>query len=152
MTNTKQKSKKSAKQKRVLAAAILLAAIITVGASFAWFTSSDTVTNKLSASGSYGVAVTEDFTPVDDWTPGQPVNKDVSTINTGNIDAYVKVTLSNAIDLVVYGTSETYTAGNVANYITLSADEVKSLQAGGRLVCAAGSAVAIGSAQLVGTD
>ena len=149
MTNTK--NKKSAKQKRVLAAAIVLAAIITVGATFAWFTSSDTVTNKLSASGSYGVSVTETFTPIDDWTPGQAVNKDVFVVNTGNIDAYVKVSLSNAIDLVVYGTSEDYSDSNTANYVTLSTDEVTSLQAGGRLVCKAGTAVTNEADQLEGT-
>ena len=58
MANTQQTEKKqSAKQKKILVASILLAATITAGSTFAWFTSKDEVTNRLSASAEYGVAI-----------------------------------------------------------------------------------------------
>ena len=60
---------------------------------FAWFTSQDEVTNRLSASANYGVTIAEDFTPPENWVPGQEINKDVGAVNTGNIDAFVRVWL-----------------------------------------------------------
>ncbi|MGN0633739.1 MAG: BsaA family SipW-dependent biofilm matrix protein [Oscillospiraceae bacterium] len=142
MTNTK--TKKSAKQKKVLIASILLAGLIAAGGTFAWFTSQDEVTNKLTASNNYGVSIVEDFTPPEDWTPGQDVNKDVFVTNTGNVDAFVKVAISNNIDLKTVAVStEEYTDANIADYVELSTsgDEVKSIQAGGRVVCKAGTTI-----------
>ncbi len=60
MTNTK---KKSAKEKRILVASIIVAATIVAGSTFAWFTSKDEVTNRLSASAKYDVSIAEDFQP-----------------------------------------------------------------------------------------
>lgn len=132
--------KQTAKQKRILVASILLAGMIVAGGTFAWFTSKDEVTNKLTASNDYGVSITEDFTPPSDWTPGQVVNKDVSVVNTGNVDAFVKVSLSNTLDLTTIITSdETFDSENTASYILVT-DEVTALQAGGRVVCIAGEA------------
>jgi len=57
--------------------------------SFAWFTSKDEVTNRLTASSDYGVSIVESFTPPKMWVPGQEINKDVYAVNTGSIDAFV---------------------------------------------------------------
>ncbi len=62
---------------------------------FAWFTSKDEVTNRLTATADYGVSLVEDFTPPKDMTPGQEVNKDVSVVNTGSVDSFVRVSLVN---------------------------------------------------------
>ena len=90
---------KKSKNKKMLVMAVLLALFIVVGGTFAWFTSKDEVTNKLTAQNDYGVSIVEDFTPPGDWTPGQEVNKDVYVTNTGNVDAFVKVALSNSMNL-----------------------------------------------------
>ncbi|MBQ1464951.1 MAG: hypothetical protein IIZ18_09085, partial [Ruminococcus sp.] len=89
MANTK---KKTAREKRVLVASLLVAAVMVGGSTFAWFTSRDEVTNRLSASAAYNVTIAETFTPPEEWVPGQEVNKDVFAVNTGNIDALVKQT------------------------------------------------------------
>ena len=64
--------------------------IFFVGTTFAWFTSKDEVTNRLSASADYNVSIVEDFTPPEDLVPGQTINKDVCAVNTGNVDALVR--------------------------------------------------------------
>jgi predicted ribosomally synthesized peptide with SipW-like signal peptide len=133
------KKKQSAKQKKILVASILLAGLIAAGGTFAWYTSKDEVTNKLSAANNYNVSVLEAFTPPFDWVPGQNVNKDVAVVNTGNYDAFVKVNLSNSLDLTTStgtGTASAtaYSASDVTKYVQLSAKEVTSIQAGGRLV------------------
>ena len=58
--------------------------------SFAWFTSKDEVSNRLSANADYGVSIVESFAPPKNWLPGTNTNKDVYDVNTGSIDAFVK--------------------------------------------------------------
>lgn len=127
--------KKTSKQKRVLVVSVLLAALIVAGSTFAWFQSQDEVTNKLSASNDFGVTITETFTPPSQWLPGEKVDKKVGVVNTGNIDAFVKLSLTNALDLTVVGEADTtFTAANADKYIQLSEAEIKSIQAGGYIV------------------
>lgn len=121
------------KSKKVLVASAILAAMIVASSSFAWFTSKDEVVNRLTAENKYAVTVTEDFTPPSNWIPGQVVKKEAGAINTGNIDAFVKLTLSNEMVLTTYGEPEKFNTANVSKYVTLSPNEVTSLQAGGRL-------------------
>lgn len=92
--------KKTSKEKRVLIASLCIAAAITAGGTFAWFTSKDEVTNRLSASASYNVSIAEDFTPPEEWVPGQTINKDVGAVNTGNIDALVRTHLEGAMNIL----------------------------------------------------
>lgn len=145
--------KKTSKQKRVLVVSVLLAALIVAGSTFAWFQSQDEVTNKLSASNDFGVTITETFTPPSQWLPGEKVDKKVGVVNTGNIDAFVKLSLTNALGLTVVGEADTvFTAANSDNYIKLSKAEVTSLQAGGMLVCKAGTAITDEKDMTVGTE
>lgn len=60
---TTQKKKKSAKQKRVLIGSVVVAVAIVAGSTFAWFSSKDEVTNRLTASADYNVSIVEDFQP-----------------------------------------------------------------------------------------
>ena len=89
---------KSKKRRRVFRASCILAALIIAGSSFAWFTSKDEVTNRLTASSDYGVSIVESFVPPANWIPGQEVNKDVYAVNTGNIAAFVKETVSGVLN------------------------------------------------------
>ncbi|MCR5730667.1 MAG: BsaA family SipW-dependent biofilm matrix protein [Ruminococcus sp.] len=152
--------KKTSKEKRVLIAALCIAAAVVAGSTFAWFTSKDEVTNRLSASADYNVAIVEDFTPPEDWTPGQTINKDVSAVNTGNIEAFVRLGLLHDAKLKVSGTGvavsgfsgaedlvELKTAASATNTpengnaVNNSANEVTLRQSGGTLVIAGGQVV-----------
>lgn len=97
---TTQKKKKSAKEKRVLIGSVVVATAIVAGSTFAWFSSKDEVTNRLTASADYNVSIVEDFQPPKDWIPGQTVNKDVSAVNTGNVDAFVRMWLDGKLRLL----------------------------------------------------
>lgn len=163
-----QENKK--RQKKLALASIAVAAMTVVGGTFAWFTSHEDVTNKLTAVNNYGVSIAENFTPPPDWTPGQDVNKDVYVTNTGNVDAFVKVGLTDSLDIttVAIGPDTAYNAGNKDRYVTLShsptfaeggvesgnlvepsmpdvvaesKNEVMAKQAGGRIVVKAGTSV-----------
>ena len=141
-------SKKKTRRK-VLAASCILAALIIGSSSFAWFTSKDEVVNKLSAYNNYDVTVYEDFTPPPSWTPGQTVEKAVKVVNTGNVDAFVKLSLSNELVLTQYTDGDkTFTESDKDSYIKLTDDQVTSLEAGGLLVYKANIAVT----ETVGTD
>lgn len=108
----------SKRRRRVLGASCILAALIIAGSSFAWFTSRDEVTNRLSANADYDVSIVESFAPPENWLPGQEVNKDVYAVNTGNIGAFVKEEVSGSM---------TYTVETKTD--TLSADSVKLTKA-----------------------
>ncbi|WP_295094274.1 BsaA family SipW-dependent biofilm matrix protein [Ruminococcus sp.] len=99
--------KKTSKEKRVLIAALCIAASVVAGSTFAWFTSQDEVTNRLSASASYDVSIAEDFTPPENWVPGQTIDKNVGAVNTGNTDAFVRMWLEGEMRLIAQGTSST---------------------------------------------
>lgn len=91
---------KSKRRRRVLGASCILAALIVAGSSFAWFTSKDEVTNRLTANANYGVAIAEDFTPPANWLPGQQINKDAGVVNTGNIDAFVRMYMQGEMSIL----------------------------------------------------
>lgn len=95
---TTKNSKKN--ETRVLIASLSIAAVAVAGATFAWFTSKDEVTNRLSASANYDVSIAEDFQPPEDWIPGQEINKDVSAVNTGSVDAFVRMWLGGQMRLL----------------------------------------------------
>ena len=102
--------KKKGKERRVLIAALLVAGVTVAGSTFAWFTSKDEVTNRLSASAEYGVAIAENFQPPETWVPGQEINKDASAVNTGNVDAFVRMYLDGNMRLLQQNKAETTTA------------------------------------------
>ena len=108
---TTQKKKKSAKEKKVLIGSVVVAAAIVAGSTFAWFSSKDEVTNRLTASADYNVSIVEDFQPPKEWIPGQTVNKDVAAVNTGNVDAFVRMWLDGKMRLL----SETTPTIDVTN-------------------------------------
>ena len=142
-----EKKNKSAREKRVLIAALISAAVIVGGSTFAWFTSSDEVTNRLTASADYGVAITETFTPPSDWLPGQKILKEVAAVNTGNIDAFVRLDLKHDIKGTANGEGVAYEKDNVDTAQLagkLSQEERILLQAGGYLAYTDAAAVPTG--------
>ncbi len=124
---TKNK-KKTAREKRILVGAFLTAVVIAAGSTFAWFTSKDEVTNRLSASAKYDVSIAEDFQPPEEWLPGQKVNKDVSAVNTGNVDAFVRMWLGGQMRLLNEETTNMVEAakpesGSLTSTLTAVEDE-----------------------------
>ena len=117
---------KSKKRRRVLGASCILAALIIAGSSFAWFTSRDEVTNRLSASSDYGVSIVESFTPPKNWLPGQEINKDVYAVNTGNIAAFVKEDVKGKLNY----TYESKVAAWDADCVKLTLAQVAAIQGG----------------------
>ena len=109
--------------------------ILFVCTTFAWFTSKDEVTNRLSASGDYDVSIVESFAPPAKWVPGQAVNKDVYAVNTGDVDAYVKETVSSVLTIVREKATENLTKPD-AECIELSAAERYVVEAGAFLAYA----------------
>lgn len=89
----------SKKRRRVLGVSCILAALIIASSSFAWFTSRDEVTNRLSANADYDVSIVESFAPPENWLPGQKVTKEVYAVNTGDIPAYVRERVSGALTI-----------------------------------------------------
>ncbi len=75
---------------------------------FAWFTSKDEVTNRLSANADYDVSIVESFSPPKNWLPGQEVNKDVYAVNTGNIAAFVNEDVSGVMNVTYEVASDTF--------------------------------------------
>ena len=76
-----KRSEKKRKQKKVvLMATLSTAAVIVGGMTFAWFSSQDEVTNRLTATSGFSTSVVEDFTPPKNMTPGTEVEKDVASL------------------------------------------------------------------------
>ena len=120
--------------------------------SFAWFTSKDEVTNRLSASADYGAKIVESFAPPKNWIPGQKVDKDVYATNTGNIGAYVGMDISGALSIVkevtvdpstittnaVSTTTHTITYNDGTSDVTLDLTDDYSTKVKGNQYCATG--------------
>ncbi|WP_026052877.1 BsaA family SipW-dependent biofilm matrix protein [Ruminococcus flavefaciens] len=128
------KNNNEKKDKKILIGALGVAAVIAAGSTFAWFTSSDEVTNRLTASADYGVSISESFTPPTEWLPGQEIKKEVAAVNTGNIAAYVRLDLKHALQGTQAGDGVAYSSSVATTGLTpLTANEIKTLEAGGYL-------------------
>lgn len=128
---------KSKKRRKVLGASCILAALIIAGSSFAWFTSKDEVTNRLTANADYGVSIVESFTPPANWIPGQNVNKDVYAVNTGNIAAFVNEDVKGVLN---YTYEKLETAPNTTKGVVLNKEDVAGIE--GATTMEAGSVLA----------
>jgi len=139
-------------RRSILIASCVMAALIVGGSTFAWFTSKDEVVNKISATSNYNVVAVEDFTPPNNWTPGQTVDKDVRVTNTGNVDAFVRASISGDLVLTRMTKSAAASEDTLKKAIELSTapvdpinpdisakskDQVRAKQAGSRLVYSA---------------
>ncbi len=85
------------KKKRLLISTLAVAGVIVGGLTFAWYTSQDSATNTFTTSGSLKTVVVENFTPPTNWQPGTTTDKVVQVTNTGTVDAYVRVQLSELL-------------------------------------------------------
>ena len=115
----KRTEKKRKQKKAVLICTLATAAVIVGGMTFAWFSSQDEVTNRLSARADYSVSISEDFTPPENWIPGQEIEKNVYVTNTGNVDAFARVWLEGEFNIVKEGdgiaATDTYTISEITD-------------------------------------
>jgi hypothetical protein len=85
---------------QILAGAIALSVIMTLAATFAWFTSESSVKNRLATkSGPANVNIQEVFVEPDDWKPGQITTKEVSVVNTGESPALVRISFDELLTI-----------------------------------------------------
>ena len=75
--------------KKSLVALALVALVGIVGATFAYFTSTATLTNEFTT-GTYSTSVTEEFVSPDNWVPGTTTQKKVNVTNNGSVDVAVR--------------------------------------------------------------
>lgn len=91
----KKMIRKIKKHHRTISSVVTLLAIISffsfVG-TFAWFTSEDNATNKFEG-GKLIAEIDEVFIPNEKWEPGEKTDKEIRVKNTGNIPAFVRLSL-----------------------------------------------------------
>ncbi|MGL4608016.1 MAG: BsaA family SipW-dependent biofilm matrix protein [Eubacteriaceae bacterium] len=86
-------------KKKTLVASLSLAAVMILAATFAWFTSKDSVQNhfETGALPEGSVNVWEEFTPPEDWQPGQAVEKRVGVINNSVGKVFVRLSFEEQL-------------------------------------------------------
>jgi hypothetical protein len=87
---------------------VLSFATVLAGATFAWFTATDDVVNHLETNHltDGDVVIQEVWDPEDgkDFEPGTEVNKDVGAVNTGDTDAFVRISFEEVLQKLTTGT------------------------------------------------
>ena len=78
------------KNKKTLIALLLVGILSAIGATFAYYSSSNTFENIFNTD-TYSTEVTEVFDSPQDWTPGTTTEKQIYATNKGNVDAAVRV-------------------------------------------------------------
>ncbi len=87
-------------KKIILAGTILVAGAIAMAGTFAWFTDSDEVVNKMKLA-RFDVKITEDYDPEENTNlePNAEVDKVVKVVNKGTADAVVRVKIEEKLRL-----------------------------------------------------
>jgi hypothetical protein len=103
-----QRYKQKTKPLALALAFVLSLATVITGATFAWFTAQDDVTNHLETNHltDGDVKIQEVWNPEDgkDFEPGTEVNKDVGAINTGDTEAFVRISFEEVLEKLTTGT------------------------------------------------
>lgn len=89
-------------RKTALIVSICLAVLLVVAATFAWFTSNDSVTNHLETAmiTDGTVTVVEHFEEPPDWKPGQEVTKEVAVSNNGEGGVLARVSFEEVLSML----------------------------------------------------
>lgn len=84
---------KEVKEKRTLLALLVIALVVAIGGTIAFFTGAVTIPNIFGTT-PYGTEVTEVFVSPDNWVPGTNTPKTVVVKNTGGVDVAVRASIS----------------------------------------------------------
>lgn len=82
----------------LIIAAVGLGALLTVGGTMAWFTSTETFENTISVKGWDVDGDEPDYDPDPEVVPGAEFDKNPTVTNNGDIDAYVEFTIAPKYD------------------------------------------------------
>ena len=89
----------NSKKKKAVGLSLIMVAALTLIGTFAWFTSTDNVTNKFKTGvlpdGS--VKIVEDFEKPDPWVPGQEVKKEVGVLSNSDTDVVVRLSFEETL-------------------------------------------------------
>ncbi len=139
-------------KKRIAISAAALAGCLVIGGTFAWFSTTDKVTNKFDMD-AFDVAITEDFDQNPDvpLVPGADITKSVTVTNSGNMDVVVRVKLEEMLQLlerytdngndklkVTYTSSDSASDGQVA--VVMSDEMIEAYKTAGYKVLTNASA------------
>ena len=87
-------------KKKIALVAVVLAVVLIIAGTFAWFTTTDQVANIFEMD-NFDVTLTEDFDPSEvPLNPGTDVTKQVGVTNHGNVDVLVRIRLEEALSLL----------------------------------------------------
>ena len=78
------------KNKKTIIAIITLLLVVTIGVTFAYYTSSDDFINVFNT-GKYKIVTTEEFVSPENWVPGEEIPKTIISTNEGTVPAAVRV-------------------------------------------------------------
>lgn len=81
------------KKHKLIISLVALLVIGTVGATFAYYTSSKSFTNKF-VTGEYGTVIREKFESPSDWAPGDVTEKIVNVKNTGDVEIAARIAIT----------------------------------------------------------
>ena len=94
--------KRTKKKPIILLLAVVMAFVMMLSATFAWFTSADAKVNHFETlimdDGS--VTVFELFDPPEDWKPGQEITKKVAATNNGEADVLVRISFEEVLRML----------------------------------------------------
>ena len=106
----------------LLAMAVMMAAILAIGGTLAYFTDEDEATNVFTM-GNVEIDLEEDFVPESNLQPGLDVKKEAWVVNTGSNDAYVRVHI--AIPAQLDDGDPTFAAVNNFLHFNFSSESVQ---------------------------
>jgi len=94
--------KRTKKKPIILLLAVVMAFVMMLSATFAWFTSTVTKVNHFEslAVDDGSVSVFELFNPPKDWKPGESITKHVAVTNNGNADVLVRLSFEEVLRLL----------------------------------------------------
>ncbi|MDU5333439.1 BsaA family SipW-dependent biofilm matrix protein [Enterococcus sp.] len=89
----------NSKKKKAVGISLVMAVILVLIGTFAWFTSTDNVTNKFKTGAlpDGSVKIVEDFEEPDGWTPGQEVKKKVGVLSNSDDDVVVRLSFEETL-------------------------------------------------------
>ncbi|GCF93874.1 hypothetical protein NRIC_17650 [Enterococcus florum] len=89
----------NSKKKRALGVSLVLAIVLVLAGTYAWFTSTDNVTNKFKTGAlpDGSVKIVEDFEEPDPWLPDQEVKKEVGVLSNSNTDVVVRLSFKETL-------------------------------------------------------
>lgn len=89
----------SSKKKKALGVSLIGAIVLVLIGTFAWFTSTDNVTNKFKTGAlpDGSVKIVEDFDEPETWEPGQEVKKEVAVLSNSDTDVVVRLSFEETL-------------------------------------------------------